>query len=443
MKPNHVTRTIILDDLRHDKLNLQVYRQDHINRSSDGSASHQVNKTIKITIINLVDLSQNIFDVDIMSQISDLIYLLGSIIKQPFYLSDVFKPLRPNLSWFQYGIVSHTAVTFNPTLPGGDDNGEEPRIDAQMSTFAITAAPLCFFLDKNGSPKAWLNLMDFRLKSQNIKTQNSLFNYLLGCILADQLQSIASYLGEIFAHPTSYDQLCKQLLQAHTSSFDDIFENYFKAQQIGNLKASQFLQKVMTELEMMHPEITKDNDTAILRKFFIQSLPSMHRAILAATTTGDLKELACIADRIAETVQPDTDRCYQMLPGSTTTATNVSPQDTPFSVLTTQMTQMASMMADLTNSIAALTTTTSNKQRGRPHFRSKSPHGRNRSNIRRGQLCYFHQRFGNNARKCQPGCGWNRDHTTLEISDFCIQHSKYGDEARGCSTGCKYQTTKN
>jgi len=106
-------------------------------------------------------------------------------------------------------------------------------------------------------------------------------------------------------------------MMAHEPKFDVVFENYFKTQQIGILKPSQFLQRVISDLELIQPGITQDKNNAILKKFFIQSLSAIHKTILASTSTTDLQELAVIADKIAETMPANTDTCFTVVTNPT------------------------------------------------------------------------------------------------------------------------------
>jgi len=409
---------------------------------SRGGVEPSESTTISITVQGFAAFSQEMFTVDIMSPVADLIDTLESLAGSSLYLLHAYKPLRPHLTWNQYGITSDTALNCQFTILGGSEDAPEIKTDLSIDTSALNVAPPTFFTDQSGSPKVWLELMHFRFQSQGIKAQHSLFQHLLGTIPADQLQAIAPHLSTIVQHKEPYDQLRKQIMLAHEPTFDAVFENYFKTQQIGLMKPSQFLQRVIADLELIQPGITQDQNNAILKKFFIQSLPPMHKAILAATTTTDLKELAAIADRIAETVPSGSDSCFQVTSASVDNNGPTSQQNAHITALTAQVEQMAAMMTTLTSSITSLTTASHPQQRGRSPSRGRFSNNRN-SSVERQPICYYHRRFGNKARKCQPGCTWKCDRTALEITEICILHSKYGDQARSCAPGCKYQASKN
>jgi len=59
--------------------------------------------------------------------------------------------------------------------------------------------------------------------------------------------------------------------------------------------------------------VNDDADQRLLRKLFLQALPDIQRAILAASDNLPLVELAKIADKIAETVWHDKGHCYPIM----------------------------------------------------------------------------------------------------------------------------------
>ena len=99
-----------------------------------------------------------------------------------------------------------------------------------------------------------------------------------------------------------------------------------------------------------------NNDADTLRRaFFLAQLPSQVRAILAAQEFPNLQELALAADRIIE--------ANELLP---------------------------------INSISAL---------GPRHLKNLQPKHKPKPNFSTHHIiCYYHKKFGPNARTCRPGC---------------------------------------
>ena len=136
---------------------------------------------------------------------------------------------------------------------------------------------------------------------------------------------------------------------------------------------------------------------AFVCQLFLQRMPPSVRMVLAsASTTLTLPQLAEMADRIVEVTNPPT----------------VAP------VTASQSTMDLQQLTDnLTRLIAALDTSIS---RSRDSFQGSSPsrpssHSSSRPSSRPSSrqqsrlsspsgLCWYHRRFGPNARKCRPPC---------------------------------------
>ena len=129
-------------------------------------------------------------------------------------------------------------------------------------------------------------------------------------------------------------------------------------------------------------------DTTLLRELFLQRLPSNVRMVLTPSAAAlSLEQLAQLADRIVE--------------ASPTPAT-ISAADT-HSQLTTQVMELSKRLDQLTTQMSSAIHNIT-KRNGR----SPSP-GRRRPSISRDEdsthpLCWYHRKFGDNAKKCQPPC---------------------------------------
>ena len=120
-------------------------------------------------------------------------------------------------------------------------------------------------------------------------------------------------------------------------------------------------------------------DEAFVRELFLQKLPSNVRMVLAsARRDTTLAQLAQMADEIMEVATPSISAVHR--------DARPTPQ------LSAEMEQLRSEVAGLTNLVKSLT-----RRR-----RSPSPHPSRRQLTT--DLCWYHQRFGDDARKCQEPC---------------------------------------
>jgi len=148
----------------------------------------------------------------------------------------------------------------------------------------------------------------------------------------------------------------------------------------------------------------------ILRTLFLEQLPDQVRAILVASDTQDLTRLAEMADRAVDAVRPTSVNAVAIL---NETRSNIESQDKSndlqFSIHALQL------------QVEALTKQFNwefRPRRGRSRSRDPGPRGRSpvpANKDRNSNLpCYYHKRFGSDARNCQAPCGWPKSQTNPE-----------------------------
>ena len=77
--------------------------------------------------------------------------------------------------------------------------------------------------------------------------------------------------------------------------------------------------------------------------------------------------------------------------------------------------------------VAAVTTASSNRRGGRG---GKQRGARSAGQTRMVQLCYFHHKFGNEAKKCSPACArWNEHNRARDTQVFQVEEVLDGEDA--------------
>ena len=126
-------------------------------------------------------------------------------------------------------------------------------------------------------------------------------------------------------------------------------------------------------------------DSTFLRELFLQRLPSNVRMVLAsANATATLEELAELADKVVEVAAP----------------TVAAASATPFPEILTEIEQLRTEVQKLQTSVRQLT----RQSRGRSHSRIRhhSPAPQEQT------TCWYHQKYGSNAKKCTPPCNYTQ-----------------------------------
>ncbi|XP_029162255.1 uncharacterized protein LOC114933850 [Nylanderia fulva] len=143
-------------------------------------------------------------------------------------------------------------------------------------------------------------------------------------------------------------------------------------------------------------------EDAIIRSLLFEQLPEVARVILAICDTSDLQRLAEMADKALDAMRP------------MVAATQIVPAKSSNTQATT------GMLSTLEESLNALTLQVSKMQkqldRNERFRRSRSRGKENQprtlipapTHTNKPEFCYYHNRFGANARKCQHPCTWTQ-----------------------------------
>ena len=147
--------------------------------------------------------------------------------------------------------------------------------------------------------------------------------------------------------------------------------------------------------QLLGDDLGPTTDNAFLKELFLQRLPANVRMVLAsADATTDLPKLADMADKIMEVAIPPT-----------VAATSTQPQVSEVQQLKEEITRLTELVASLA------------QQRPRGRSRSRSRNTRQQSPARADQqppqntdsVCWYHTKFGDAAKKCQPPCNWGNE----------------------------------
>ncbi|KFD46747.1 hypothetical protein M513_12374, partial [Trichuris suis] len=140
----------------------------------------------------------------------------------------------------------------------------------------------------------------------------------------------------------------------------------------------------------------------ILRALWLQRLPLHIQSIVAGHDSNfTIQQLLSIADRVAEVSQPD----LMSVTSSTEALTNVAQQ---VEALSRRLSEL-----ELHHRAARFSPSHAHSNfRGRRRVRSRQPR-RSTSVTRQPNQCYYHRRFGSEAKRCQPPCAFRQQGNEL------------------------------
>lgn len=193
---------------------------------------------------------------------------------------------------------------------------------------------------------------------------------------------------------TPYNTLKTQLIQHTAASEQRRLQQLFQSEDLGDRKPTHLLRR----MQQLLGDKAGTLDSSVLRELYLQRMPANVRMVLASSPdTSTVDNLAQLADKIVEVATPSV---------SAMSATHLSDE---FERLRAEVTGLQKVVETL-----SLTATARERSRSRskgpmyPRGRSPSPRPPPASDSDPDhRLCWYHRRFGDQARKCIEPCSFS------------------------------------
>ncbi|XP_071634241.1 uncharacterized protein [Temnothorax longispinosus] len=250
-------------------------------------------------------------------------------------------------------------------------NGER----SQINRVALKVPP--FWTDE---PELWFAQLEGQFTLGSITQDSTKYAYVLSHIETKQAKEIKDLITKP-PEENKYESIKKALIQRLSTSQEQQIRQLLEHEEMGDRRPSQFLRHLQALASSAIPE-------QLLRTLWMGRLPSQLQAILATRNADKLEDVAEQADRIHEVT------CRATTVASMQSTTNSSVED---------------QIAELNKKLERLESRLS-----RPGNRNNQ-RNRSRSRFRKGQkeekeadVCYFHRRFKEKARKCTQPCKFKK-----------------------------------
>ena len=225
-------------------------------------------------------------------------------------------------------------------------------------------------------PLVWFAQVEAQFSTRHITSQKTKFDH----VVASLTPEYATEVRDLILKPpdtTPYDTLKEHLVKRTEASEQRRLQQLFNAEELGDRKPSQLLR----HMHLLLGEKATTTDSSFLRELFLQHLPTNVRLILASTAdTVSLEDLATLADKIME------------VHSSAPSVASVTS-----SQLSTEVDKLRAEIATLKKMVNRGSTPR------RTRTRSSSPA---RPPTSDSSICWYHQTFGPDARKCRAPCSW-------------------------------------
>ncbi|XP_067207883.1 uncharacterized protein [Linepithema humile] len=263
-------------------------------------------------------------------------------------------------------------------------------------------------------PELWFSIVDRSFHAAGITTDSTKFGYALTAIGPRYTTEVR----DIILNPPeerAYETLKAELTKRLSSSQEHKTRRLLEHEEIGDRKPSQILR----HLRSLAGNVVGDR---VLRTIWLSRLPAHIQPHLVTRAEDSLDQVADIADtiveatrapslQIAEAARPSVSRGAGQDDGSALEA-RLNLQLAQMRLALQQ--EMAEQLTAIRRSIEAIGEPDQGRGGGRRHSRSHSrshPNSRSRSRSRprshghtSNGLCWFHWRFGPDARRCETPC---------------------------------------
>lgn len=251
--------------------------------------------------------------------------------------------------------------------------------DERVARLAVKAPP--FWPER---PELWFAQLEGQFTLTGVTTDVTKYSYVLTHIETRYAREIR----DIVTRPPAegkYEAVKTALIQRLTATQEQRTRQLLEHEELGDRKPSQFLRHLRTLADANIPE-------QLLRTLWMGRLPTQVQVILATCTTDRIEDVAEQADCIIEVIS------------RTTIAAAIS---TPANSL------LEEQIKTLTQQVERLTMQ-ARRSRARSQSRNRTPRERSKSRtdkqaITDNSLCFYHQRFGEEARKCQQPCSHKKE----------------------------------
>ena len=187
-----------------------------------------------------------------------------------------------------------------------------------------------------------------------------------------------------------YETLKKKLIQRYAESEQHRLRKLLQNIDIGDRRPIELLREMK---QLAGGTVSSE----FLKSIWSQQLPDQMRMILS-TNDGDIDQLAKMADKIAEVSNGFSNVSAV---SSNTSSDRTSRLEKQIELLTKQIASLATQVSDRSRSSSYKR---SNKPRHFNRDRSSSRFNQTPSSSSANQICYFHKKFGNDAKKFRSPC---------------------------------------
>lgn len=250
------------------------------------------------------------------------------------------------------------------------------------SIFELKVPP--FYMN---NPILWFYTIESQFATRKITNDKTMYNHVVGNLDERAAQTVTSIILEPYADG-KYNKLKRALIDNFSKSSTERIKQLLSDVTLGDRKPSKLL-------SWMKEQAGNAVSDEFIKSLWMQRLPEIIRQILSASK-DNLNDLAVMADQIYNS----TDNRF------TTCSVEVSKK-TPLEALIAKMDEKLDKLNTRLNRIES--GAHKSRRDSATHSRSRSKNNnRSKSNDNDTEICFYHERYGEDAKKCREPCAFKK-----------------------------------
>lgn len=243
-------------------------------------------------------------------------------------------------------------------------------------------------------PRLWFAQVDLVFANFNITSDTTRFRYVATQLSGEALRSVS----DLFLNPPAenkYEAIKRRVMSAYDEGDEARLRRLLRGHEIRDEKPTAYLHRLRSLAG-------NQCGNAILRSLFLEQLPEHIRTILVISDTTDLQRLAEMADKAVGITKPAVASTQIVLASSSSTQAESSTQPTLQESLNALTLQVVKIQKKINRNFRFRRSRSRGRETSSRALTPTSTHANN------PEMCYYHNRFGAAARKCQNPCPWTQ-----------------------------------
>lgn len=279
-------------------------------------------------------------------------------------------------------------------MPGSEDDDTNDKTTVKnIYRVSVKYAPF-----NREDPEIWFTQLETQFQLGGISVDATKYGHLIAALDNETLKCVRE---KVLDPPAveKYTSLKQAIIDRICDSAKIKLNRLLSGLQLGDKKPSQLLRE-MQALSVNH--ITDD----VLRNLWLQRLPLHSQEILSSMEDSTLDKLAKTADKIAEVNYPSG---ICSVGKSTLCSSNNGAQKEPSNELKASIDALSKRFEHFEKEIREKSRSRNKSNNTESRDQNHRSRARSKSQVKSYPNCWFHYKFGVNAKNCKPPCSFKGD----------------------------------